>query len=184
MFNIVFRVIGAICAFVLFFSLFSKNGNYLDIRGIIASHLKLLFNGNRLQAICIFISPVIFAICIVQFRCLEETVLENLNVVLSILIAMLFSVLSILNTLNTERSDNYLVLLKETFTATAFAILVCLLLLVLSFVWLFVGSFDCSAAGKLFSGITYYLTIVVFLNIPLVIKRIQVLFDVKTHVHT
>ena len=84
-----------------------------------------------------------FAIGIVQIRCADKEILNNLNVVLSILIAMFFSVLSILCSIDGKtKGDKYRQLLIETFTTTVFEILICLLLLLISFIALFVGIFE------------------------------------------
>ena len=55
----------------------------------------------------------------------------------------------------------------------------CLLLLLISFIVLFIGVFEKTVILKIVSGIIYYLTIVVILNILVIIKRIKVLFDNK-----
>ncbi len=71
----------------------------------------------------------------------------------------------------------YQQLLKETFNTTVFEIILCLILLFISFVILFIGNYDESIVLKCVSGIIYYLTIIAILNILVVIKRIKVLFD-------
>ena len=48
-----------------------------------------------------------------------------------------------------------------------------------SFIVLFIGVFEKTVILKIVSGIIYYLTIVVILNILVIIKRIKVLFDNK-----
>ena len=91
---------------------------------------------------------------------------------------MFFSVLSILCSFDKERkNENYKQLLKETFNTSIFEIILCLLLLFISFIVLFIGEFKESVALKIISGIIYYLTMVTILNILVVIKRIKVLFD-------
>jgi hypothetical protein len=68
-------------------------------------------------------------------------------------------------------------LLKETFNATIFESILCLLLLFLSFVTLFAGEFEQSLYLQIVSGCIYYLSIVAVLNILVIIKRLKVLFD-------
>ena len=68
-------------------------------------------------------------------------------------------------------------LLKETFNATIFESILCLLLLFLSFVTLFAGEFEPSLYLQIVSGCIYYLSIVAVLNILVIIKRLKVLFD-------
>lgn len=93
---------------------------------------------------------------------------------------MFFSVLSILSAFDGQTSrDKYQQLLTETFTTTIFEIILCLLLLLISFIVLFIGVFEKTVILKIVSGIIYYLTIVAILNILVIIKRIKVLFDNK-----
>ena len=162
---------------VLLFSLLQKNSNFLDIRFVFIQHFKV-FKRNYLQLISIFLVPALFAIGIARIRCVDKDVLNNLNIVLSILTAMFFSILSILSTLTKEnKSEKYQQLLKETFTSTLFEVILCLLLLVISFMALFIGNYEVSVVLTITSAVIYYLALVAILNILAIIKRIKVLFD-------
>lgn len=154
-----------------------KHSNFLDIRQIFVQHF-CIFQGNILQLIGIFFTPILFAVGLAEIKCIDKDILSNLNIILSILTAMFFSVLSILCSFDKERkNENYKQLLKETFNTSIFEIILCLLLLFISFIVLFIGEFKESVALKIISGIIYYLTMVTILNILVVIKRIKVLFD-------
>lgn len=175
--NIIILVLCVIGGLFLFLTLIRKNSNLLDIRFICYQHFQV-FKGNWLQIISVFIIPIVFAIGIVQVRSVDKETLNNLNVVLSILIAMFFSVLSILTTLDGKSKGNkYQKVLTETFTTTVFEIIICLFILLISFVALFIGIFKESIFLKIISGVIYYLTIVAILNMLTVIKRIKLLFD-------
>ena len=78
-----------------------------------------------------------------------------------------------------NKNLKYKQLLKETFNATIFEALVCLLLLFISFVTLFIGEFKQSLYLQIISGSIYYLAIVAVLNILVIIKRLKVLFENK-----
>lgn len=177
--NNIITILCIIGGLVLLLSLLPKNSNFLDVRSIFTQHFNV-FRGNWLQFFGIFIVPILFSIGIVQIRCVDKEILNNLNIVLSILIAMFFSVLSILSAIDGQiRRDKYQQLLTETFTTTIFEIILCLLLLLISFIVLFIGVFEKTVILKIISGIIYYLTIVTILNILVIIKRIKVLFDNK-----
>lgn len=164
---------------ILLFSLMLKNSNFLDIHQIFIQHFQV-FKGNPLQFFSIFLVPIFLAVGIVEVKCVDKDILSNLNIILSILIAMFFSILSILCSIDKEnKNDKYRQLLKETFNTTVFEIIICLVLLFVSFTVLFVGSFDKSMTLEIVSGAIYYLAIVLILNILIVIKRIKVLFDNK-----
>lgn len=174
--SIIMFVIG--CT-ILFFSLMVKNSNFLDIHQIFIQHFQV-FKGNPLQFFSIFLVPIFLSVGIVGVKCVDKDILSNLNIILSILVAMFFSMLSILCSFDKEKkNEKYRQLLKETFNTTVFEVIICLVLLLVSFIALFVGSFDKSIPLEIVSGVIYYLAIVLILNILVVIKRIKVLFDNK-----
>lgn len=175
--SVILFIIGAV---ILVFSFFLKMSNFLDVRKIFSEHFSV-FKGNPIQLISIFIVPFLFSVGIVRIRCVDREILNNLNIVLSILIAMFFSTLSILCAFKDKGNTNsvYNRLLKETFNATIFEAIICLLLLLISFITLFVGEFGRSCYLQMVSGSIYYLAIVAVLNILVIIKRLKVLFDNK-----
>ena len=169
--------LSSVGACLLLLSLLPKNSNFLDVRRIIISHIKVL-KANPLQFICIFIIPIIFSITILQFRFIDQNILNNLNIVLSILLSMFFAMLSILSSLNySNKDEKYLQLQQETFIATVFEIIICLCLLLISFIVLFVGQYGHSIYLIISSFVVYYLTIVCILNILSIIKLLQALFE-------
>ena len=160
--SIILFIVGTV---VLIFSFSLKMSNFLDVRSIFLEHFSV-FKGNPLQLVSIFIVPVLFSIGILNIRCVDSGILNNLNITLSILIAIF-------------KNSKYKQLLKETFNATIFEALVCLLLLFISFVTLFIGEFKQSLYLQIISGSIYYLAIVAVLNILVIIKRLKVLFENK-----
>ena len=171
-------ILFAIGSAILVFSFLLKTSNFLDVRSIFVQHF-LIFKGNLLQLTSIFLVPILFSVGILQVRCVDKDILNNLNVVLSILVAMYFSMLSILCAFasNGNKTPKYKQLLKETFTAAIFEVVLCLLLLIISFITLFAGKFEHSTYLQVISGSIYYLAIVIILNTLVVIKRLKVLFD-------
>jgi hypothetical protein len=175
--SIILFIVGMV---VSIFSFCLKMSNFLDVRSIFFEHFRV-FKGNPLQLVSIFFVPVLFSISILNVHCVNNEILNNLNIVLSILIAMFFSTLSILCAFadRDNKNSSYKKLLKETFNATIFEALICLLLLFISFVTLFIGEFKQSLYLEIISGIIYYLAIVAVLNILVIIKRLKVLFENK-----
>lgn len=168
-----------ISGLILILSFFLKNSNFFDVRSIFVQHIKV-FKGNLLQMYAFFIAPIFFSLGIVRIRCVDREVLNNINVVLSILLAMFFAFLSILCAIDgSSKKKEYEQLLKETFNAIVFEMLLCLFLLFVSFIALFIGIFEKIFLLKVTSGVIYYLSIVVILNMLVVIKRIKVLFEEK-----
>lgn len=174
-------------------SLLQKNSNFLDVRKIIITHLQV-FSGSPLQCFVIFGVPFLIAIAALNEQLLSKEIIDTLNIVLSIFISMFFSMLSILSALNRKsisekekndeiainRTNEYNLLLKETFNAIIFECILCILVLVISFALLFFNNFSASRRLSLISGLVYYLSLVIVLNIFVIIKRIKVLFDYRT----
>ncbi len=162
---------------VLCLCLCVKHSNFLDISEIFIQHFYV-FKGNPLQLIGIFFTPMLLTVGLVEIKYIDKDILSNLNIILSILTAMFLSILSVLCSFSKkEKNENYGQLLKETFNTTIFEIILCLLLLFISFIVLFINDFKETIALKITSGAIYYLTMIAILNILVVIKRIKVLFD-------
>lgn len=70
-------------------ALLQNNSNFLDVRKIITQHLSV-FSKSPLQIIAIFIAPFLIAIAAVEDHPLTEAIVNNLNIILSILISMFF----------------------------------------------------------------------------------------------
>lgn len=165
---------------ILIISFLPKTGNFLDIRSVFKEHFHI-FKKNLLQLISIFFVPILFSLATLRIRCIDAEILNNLNIVLSILIAMLFSILGMLCAFvdKENNSEKYHQLLKETFNSTIFEVILCLLLLLISFITLFIRKFQQTFYLQIVSGSIYYLAMVVVLNILVIVKRIKVLFDNK-----
>ncbi len=186
MMNTATVVVLSVCLVIIVLALFQKNSNFLDIRGVFKEHL-LVLTKSPLQFCAIIIVPMIISIIGAIYHPLSEGIVDNLNIVLSILISMFFAVLSILVSLTRKKGEkgkpltpeerNYNTLLDQTFNAVIFESALCILLLVISFMQLFFNYFGPGVLVTIVSVVVYYLAIVIVLNIFVVIKRIRALFD-------
>lgn len=186
MMNIATVVVLSVCLVIIMLALFQKNSNFLNIRGVFKEHLLVLIK-SPLQFCAIIIVPMIISIIGAIYHPLSEGIVDNLNIVLSILISMFFAVLSILVSLTRKKEEegkpltpeekNYNTLLDQTFNAVIFESALCILLLVISFMQLFFNYFEPGMLVTIVSVVVYYLAIVIVLNIFVVIKRIRALFD-------
>ena len=156
-----------------------KLGNFVDIRDIIKKHLSF-FRSNKLQFISIYTVPIIFSLYIGTIHTINKELLDNLIIILSILISMFFAVLSILCSIDSKnKNDIYKQLLNETYTSTVFEIIICIVLLLISFAALFMGKGFNKIIDTIASDIIYYLTFVLILNIFVIIKRIEAIFQYR-----
>jgi hypothetical protein len=172
-------VLYAICGLILVICFVQKNSNFFDVRAIFVHHSKV-FKNSPLQCFTIFIMPLILALSTTLIKLINEDIVININIVLSILISMFFAMLSILCSFNRKHEDAcYNQLLRETFNAIVFECILCILLLLISFIQLFINDFQNSIYLFIISTLIYYLVMVIILNIFVIVKRLKVLFDNK-----
>ena len=166
---------------IMILSAFKKYNNYLDVRKIIKEQIKM-FKGNKSTFIIIYVLPILISIGIAQIKIIDVEVINNLNVVLSILIAMFFSILSIIINFKNDDSENYKKTLKETNNTIIFEILWSVFLLICTFIYMFVDKIENAIIVVIASFIIYYLSIVVLMNIFIVMKRIYILYENKNDI--
>lgn len=179
--------LGLICC-----ALLQKNSNFLDIRKVFADHFAI-FDNSPLQKFVIFIVPFLLSISAISTQLLTKDIVNNLNIVLSILISMFFAILSILSSFTYKSTDpktvtdvslrkkaeKYNKLLKQTFNAVIFESVLSIVVLILSFAQLFSNDFSETWKLKVISLIVYYLALIIVFNILVVIKRMKSLFETK-----
>lgn len=163
---------------VMLIDALKKYNNYLDVRKIIKEQYNMLKN-NKVELIKIYILPIIISIGIVRIKTINVEIINNLNVVLSILIAMFFSVMSIIINFENEKSENYKKTLKETNNTIMFEILLSVCLLICTFIYMFIEKIENKIILNIISLVIYYLSIVVLINIFIIMKRMHILYDEK-----
>jgi len=170
-------LIGSIFGIIfLSYSFTRKLGNFLNIYGIILSHLSF-FKHNKMQFFSIYFIPIIFSLSISSIHIITRDIFDTLVIILSILISMFFAILSILCTIKPKNNESkYNELLEQSFTSTVFEIILCIILLLISFSAIFVGRGINPLIDTIVSTIVYYLFFILVLNIFVLIKRIEVLF--------
>lgn len=170
---------------VVLVAVFQNNSNFFDIRGIIFKHIRI-FKENKIQGMVFFFIPLLLSLGILKYQCLTQSIIENINITLSILISAFFAIASVLcgfqhknEKEGDRRAADYNRLLNETFISVLFEALLSILILVLTFIQLFIGTYDLNWFNLLSSFIIYYLFLVVVLNVFIVFKRLGVLFGLK-----
>lgn len=163
--------------FIIVGSSFRKYNNFLDIRKIIFKQLSM-FKENRLNFIIIYILPIFIAVGITRIRNIDIGIINNINVVLSILIAMFFSIFSIIINFD-NKSKNYKLVLEESINTIMFEIVLCVVLLIFTFIYMFIENVNNIIILCGISFIIYYLSIIVLINICIVIKRMYILYENK-----
>lgn len=163
---------------IMIISAFKRYNNYLDVRKIVKEQYDMLKN-NRIVLIIIYVLPIIVAIGIARIKTIDVGIINNVNVVLSILIAMFFSIMSIIINFENEKSENYKKTLRETNNTIMFEILLSVFLLICTFIYMFIEKIENDIILFAISLIIYYLSIVVIMNIFILMKRMYLLYDKK-----
>ena len=181
-------IIATIVVIVLFICILKKHNNFINVREVFKEHFKI-FNSNKGQYINYYVLPAVLAFCISEIRTLDINLCQNINIVVSILISMLFAMLGIIssskkqvsnNNINldeTNRKNKINKLYYETYNSIIFEIIICIAILFASFIVLFLNGISNIILNITFSTILYYLIFVVLLNILIVLKRLKILFE-------
>lgn len=160
----------------LILSLVPKINNFFDIRAILYNHFKI-FNGNYLQLLSIYIAPILFSIWIVIRQSVTKDILEEVNLIITILTSMFFAIIGILGSIDIKRKNQkYKKIVEETFNSTLFEIICCLIILLISFIIIFINNYSDTLCLKIFSILIYYFFIIIILNVFLILKRIKMIF--------
>lgn len=172
--------------FVLFIIItFVFKIDYMDIGRIVKNYFSNFKRTDGKTPIMItllyFIMPLIMAWCCVNIKIIDGNIISNITVMLSIITAVLFTLLPMLldigykmeDKLNENKSKLRLVkkLISETVDSIMFEGLLSVILLIISFMLSFPGM-----KNKIISCVVYYLLFIFLLNLMIVLKRFYVLF--------
>lgn len=154
---------------------------YLNCFEIIQKHLKCFKKSNgkisKFSILMYFIVPFFMAIALLQIRNIDDEVINILTVITSILTSMFFTLLTLILDMRSKVKNNpaynagdasiSLQLLKETYYAIMFEILVSIIILIMCFIELFAKQFY-----KLWGLALYYFSFVMLTNLFMILKRI------------
>lgn len=167
-----------IAGIVLLFNFLKRNNNFFDFKAIVIQQFAI-FKNCKGQIFVFYIVPLILAIGVVKIKLVDKDIINNINIVLSIFISMLFAMLSIVNGYEKKNRELYAKLLDETNNTIIFEIILCIIILLLSFAVLFIDNFANSIPLLITSLILYYLMFTIILHVFIIIKRMKNLYDNK-----
>lgn len=162
---------------ILLLNFARKNNNFFDVRKVFVDQLQIFKNAKG-QVFVFYGVPVLLALGVANYKLIDKDVVGNIVIVLSIIISMLFAMLSVLTCFNKD-DRHYKQVLKETFNTVIFESVLCIFALMAAFAVLFVGDIETIWVKYCISFTIYYLIFTILLNIFIVIKRIKSLFDNK-----
>jgi hypothetical protein len=165
----------ALSAVILGLNAIRKNNNFFDIRSVFIQQFKL-FNNCKGQIIVFYLVPFFLTLGTVFTKSIDKDIINNIIIVLSIFMSMLFAVLSILCSFRSE-NPKYIITLKETFNTVIYENILCIFVLIISFVQLFIDDYNGGLKLIVTSGLIYYLMFTIVLHIFIIMKRMKALFD-------
>ena len=188
--NIIIGVIlSLISLFLIALILFRKNEPFFNCRKIIQDHFDL-FSGCRSQYFVFYILPIFLSAGLSLLFTANAEFFSYLGTVLSIIIAILFSVLAILTSVdfpkfkNEEHRKRAELSVKQTINAILFCCIIGIFLLLIGFTAIVADTQTIEwdpclvyACKTLISVISYYLFIVELLNLLLVIKNMSKIIE-------
>lgn len=155
--------------------------DYLNCFEIIEQHWKCYEdrdgNVSKVTMFLYYGVPFLLALSLVQIKETDEDIINSLTVIVSILTSMFFTLLTlILDMYKRIKTDtNYndanasisLKLLKETYYAIMFEILMSIVILIMCFIYLFAEKYS-----YLGSVVLYYFAFVLLMNLFMILKRV------------
>ena len=170
-------------------SLLRKNESYFNLRSVIRGHFGL-FKNCKSQYFVFYGFPLLLSVGLAILYETNDAFFSELNVILSILVSILFAILSILcgydysSVADERQKKNAKAVLRDTVNAIVFtaALSVFLLLYDLVFSVVSADSFnqwivDVTMIKRIVSGMAYYIFTVILLNLLLIIKHMSKLIE-------
>lgn len=167
----------SISCIILILNFIRRNNNFFDIRRVFKDQLDV-FDGAKDQIFVFFGVPILLAFGVANYKLIDKDIIDNVVVVLSIILSMLFAILSILTSFTKDEAI-FKVVLKETFNSVIFVAILCIMALMISVSVLFVKCIKLVLVNYIVSTVVYCLFFTIMLNIFIIIKRMKSLFDNK-----
>ena len=169
-----------VAAVILIAYMLHTGTNFLNI-GRVFSDYKKIFSDAPMHIWIFWGVPALLALSLVRVALVSGTVAESILVFLSILIAAFFAILAILVSQQgfTDTTAQYKVVLKESSTIVLVEIVLCVFALIITLAATILSNHIPEWLQYVISGMDYYLTFVMLLNLLITIKRLKALIDNK-----
>lgn len=171
-------------------SIFSERRSFFNIKSIIKDHLKM-FENRKSQYLIFYGSPFILSVGLALIYDAQDDFYNNLSVIISIILSMLFAVLAILTSLdysnslnsndNTANSSNIIKVVNETTNSIIFETIICVFLLIYGMIVVIVrGVMPLNLViNKILTGVSCFFFTVLILDLLVVIKRMSRIIKIK-----
>ena len=169
-------------ALFCFFS-YEKTNRFINVGDIFKAYFRI-FNRNYPQIISIFILPILFSFGLSVFYTASLSFYENILVVVSIIDAILFGVISVLLGINLKNKNDTVQkraknVINETISVITFSVLVSITIMLETLIAIAVCAMKIKAVSMVFTGGTFYLFVVLIINLMMVVKRMSKLVNLN-----
>ena len=189
------KLVGMIISFIsivlILFILFKKEEPFFNLNKVFKEHLAL-FSNCKSQYFVFYVFPLVLGVGLSLLFPTNAAFFSHLGVVLSIILSMLLALLAILSSVDFSKikekdvGEKAQTAVKQTINAIIFCCVIGIALLLLGFVVIAVSGnpidwlpFDISLCKTIGSVFTYYLFIVVLLNLLLIIKNMYKIIELN-----
>lgn len=179
----------AVSAILICGSLLRKNESYFNLRSVFRRHFGL-FENCKFQYFVFYGFPLLLSVGLAMLYETNNAFFSELSVILSILVSILFAILSILcgydysSVADERQKKRATAVLRDTVNAIVFTAVLSVFLLLYGLVFSVVSMdsfkgwiFDATMAKRIVSGMTYYVFTVILLNLLLIIKHMSKLIE-------
>lgn len=190
-----FKTIGYILIIIaiipVLFSFHNEHKSFFNIKTVIKDHLKI-FKDCKSQYFIFYGSPFLLSVGLAFIYDAQDNFYDNLSVIISIILSMLFAVLAILTNYDfSERSDDdqnrttthekVLKIVNETTDSIMFETMICVFLLIYGMIVVIVrGVMPLNViVNKILTGVSCFLFTVLLLDLLIVVKRMTKIIKYK-----
>ena len=176
---------------LMLFSIFKKTNNFFNARQIVKDHFDA-FNKSIRQYIVFYVYPLLLSVGVTFIYDATDVLYDNLLIVLSIILSMLFSVLAIITNFS-YKTDNenpvdkrIIKVVRESCNSILYSCLLCVFIILYCIILIIINDmpFYGGLLGKILNGIAYYIFVVLILNLLLVVKRISKIINAKIKIES
>lgn len=191
MYNIIGYILIIIAIIPVLFSFHNEHKSFFNIKTVIKEHLKI-FKDCKSQYLIFYGSPLLLSVGLAFIYDAQDNFYDNLSVIISIILSMLFAVLAILTNYDfSEKSDDdqnrttthekVLKIVNETTDSIMFETMICVFLLIYGMIVVIVRDVMPLnvIVNKILTGISCFLFTVLLLDLLIVVKRMTKIIKYK-----
>ncbi|MBO6230248.1 MAG: hypothetical protein J6O50_06745 [Ruminiclostridium sp.] len=165
-------------------SIFHEHKGFFNIKTVILEHFKM-FKNCKSQYIVFYGSPLLLSVGLAFIYDAKDDFYNNLSVIISIILSMLFAVLAILSSYNysntSGNASNILKVVNETINSIVFETMICVFLLLYGMIVIIIHDVTTLniIVNKCLTGVSCFFFTVLLLDLLVVIKRMSKIIKIK-----